>query len=182
MVAMVAGLSMTRIAGLVAYGAGLLACAGRCWQLRHGGRGSRLFGLLAAVQLVLLLDMAFDWRWKLHELIDRAAMAGGTYDLRRGPQMLALLGLGGAAGIGLLWGAARLRQRAGAALALAGTILSVALRCAEVVSLHNADALLYASVGGLMVVAMFWLALGLATCLGAWIDGLKDRRTQVRRI
>jgi hypothetical protein len=64
----------------------------------------------------------------------------------------------------------RFRERMGAALALGGTLLSVVLRCAEVVSYHNADAVLYRQVGGVMVVALAWIGLALVTCLGIWID------------
>ena len=60
-----------------------------------------------------------------------------------------------------------------AAIAVAGTLLSVALRCAEVLSYHYLDAVLYAQAGKVMVVSILWMALTLLTCLGVWIDSRK---------
>jgi hypothetical protein len=170
MVAIVGGPSLTRIAGVIAYAAGLAFCTGRWRQIRKRGRGSNLFAALALVQLVLLLDNVFNLRWKLHAVVDWTAASLGVYELRRGPQLLALCGLAALAVV-LVWLiVVRFRERMGAALALGGTLLSVVLRCAEVVSYHNADAVLYRQVGGVMVVALAWIGLALVTCLGIWID------------
>jgi membrane associated rhomboid family serine protease len=69
----------------------------------------------------------------------------------------------------------RFRRRRGAAIAVAGTLLSVALRCAEVLSYHGLDAMLYASMGKVMVVSILWIGLTLLTCLGVWIDETDHR-------
>lgn len=175
MVAIVGGPSLTRIAGVIAYAAGLAFCTGRWRQLRRDGQGRRLFGSLALVQLVLLLDIVFNWRWKLHAMVDWAAAGLGVYELRRGPQLLALCGLAALAVLLALLIVVRFRGRMGAALALGGTLLSVVLRGVEVVSYHNADAVLYASVGGVMIVGLAWITLALATCLGVWIDAWSYR-------
>jgi len=166
------GLSVTRGAGLAAYAAAVAACVWRWWrdqlsEKRHGG----VFGVLAIVQFVLLLDIAFNLRWKLHEFFMQEAMNHGVYGLRRPPQLLALWMLIGGSALCCVLIVSRFRRRPGAAIAVAGTLLSVALRCAEVLSYHGLDAVLYAQAGRVMLVSILWMALTLLTCLGVWIDG-----------
>jgi hypothetical protein len=169
-------LSPTRTAGLAAYAISSLACAARWANCRRNRIPSRPFGVLAAIQLGLLLDMAFDWRWKVHDFWMRKAMASGVYDLRRFPQTLAL-GL-------LIFGASlacaaivyRCRNRPGAALALCGTLLSVGLWCCESISLHAVDRVFYHLVGKLMLVSLLWVVLAVVTCFGVWLDMRLSRR------
>jgi hypothetical protein len=173
------GLSMTRVVGLAAYASAVAACAWRWWRDRQnspqpGRQPGGVFGVLAAVQLVLLLDIAFNLRWKLHEFFMQEAIGHGLYGMRRSPQLLALWALVSASALccGLIvW---RFRRRRGAAIAVAGTLLSVALRCAEVLSYHGLDAVLYSSIGKMMVVSILWIGLTLLTCLGAWIDEIDE--------
>lgn len=178
------GLSVTRVVGLVAYASAVAACAWRWWRgkrdkLNDGQKrrkGGGVFGVLAAVQLLLLLDIAFNLRWKLHEFFMHEAMDHGVYGLRRSPQLLALWMLVGASILCCALIVSRFRRRPGAAVAVAGTLLSVALRCAEVLSYHYLDAVLYAQIGKVMLVSILWMALTLLTCLGVWIDGIDGRR------
>ena len=170
MVALHEWLSPTRTAGLVAYTVSSLACAARWAHCRRNRLPSRAFGAFAAVQLGLLLDMAFDWRWKLHDFWMREAMASGVYDRRRLPQMLALglLALGASlASAAILY---RCRRRVGVALAMTGTLLSVGLWCSESISLHLMDRVFYHQVGKVMLVSLLWVALAALTCLGVWLD------------
>jgi len=166
-------LSPTRTAGLTAYTASLLACVWRWAKCREVDASRGLYAMLALVQFCLLLDMAFNWRWKLHDLGVRAAAKLGVYDLRRAPQLLMLLAL--ALVLALLSALIfyKFRRRIGAALALAGTMLSVGLWCLECVSLHAVDRVLYSMVGAVMKVTLAWIFLALVTCLGLWLDGLK---------
>jgi len=168
------GLSVTRVVGLAAYASAVAACAWRWWRdRRKHWKGSGVFGLLAAVQFVLLLDIAFNLRWKLHEFFMQEAMDHGVYGLRRPPQLLALWMLIAISALCCALIVSRFRRRPGAAIAVAGTLLSVALRCAEVLSYHNLDAVLYVQIGKVMLVSILWMALTLLTCLGVWIDGRK---------
>jgi hypothetical protein len=173
------GLSISRVVGLAAYASAAAACAWRWWRdelndgQKHRQRDSRrgsVFGVLAAVQLLLLLDIAFNLRWKLHEFFMQAAMNHGVYGLRRPPQLLALWMLIGVSALCCVLILSRFHRRPGAAIAVAGTLLSVALRCAEVLSYHGLDAMLYAQIGKVMLVSILWMALTLLTCLGVWID------------
>jgi hypothetical protein len=163
-------LSLTRMTGLAAYTASLLACGWRWAKCREIEASRRLYAMLALVQFCLLLDMAFNWRWKLHDLGVQVAAKLGVYDLRRTPQLLVLLAL--ALALALLSALIfyRLRRRIGVALALTGTLQSTGLWCLECVSLHAVDRVLYRLIGGVMTVSLAWIFLALVTCLGVWLD------------
>jgi hypothetical protein len=169
-------LSMTRAIGLAAYGISLLSCSIQWARRSQRDESSHLFALLAGIQLAMLLDMAFDWRWKLHAYLMRMAMAQGVYGERRAPQLQALVIL---AVILLLCCSAilyRLRRRTGhrtslrpgLALASIGTMLSLGLWCSEALSYHFLDQVLYRMVGRAMLVSFLWCGLAALTSLGAW--------------
>jgi hypothetical protein len=173
---MVAGyewISPTRVAGLAVYSVTTLACALRSLRCRREDVSGRIFVVLAGVQFALLLDMALDWRWKIHDYWMREAMNLGLYADRRSPQLLALLALGLMLVLGclLLWH--RFRQRPGLSLALIGTLLSLELWCCECLSYHFVDAVLYRLLGKLMAISLVWIGLAALTCFGVWMD---DRR------
>jgi hypothetical protein len=162
--------SMTRTIGLAAYATAMLACLVHWARLRRAGKSPSIFGGLAGVELILLLDMAFDWRWKLHDFGMRQAIADGAYGNRRTPQVVLLVVLFAvlASGVGLT--ANRLRKRPGAAIAASGTLASVGSWCCEAVSYHDLDRLLYFHVGKTMLVALLWVGLSGITCMGVWLD------------
>ena len=176
---MVAGhewLSPTRAVGLIAYSASLAACAIRWLQSRVGERSRRSsFGWLGAIQLLLLLDMAGDWRWKLHDFWMREAVTKGVYEERRWPQMLALALLAAMVIVATAWAYRRFRSRVGFAVALGATIFCVALWFCEAISFHFVDALFYRQIGSVMLVSLLWIGLAIATCVGAWLDARGDR-------
>lgn len=175
------GLSATRLVGLAAYAGAVAGCAWR-WRddrRREGQRragNSGVFGVLAVVQMALLLDIAFNLRWKLHEFFMQGAVSHGLYAMRRQPQRFALFVLGTFAILGCALIVSRFRRRRGVALAVAGTSFSVALRCAEVLSYHDLDAVLYHAVGGVMLVSLLWAGLTLLTLAGVWIDDRRNTR------
>jgi hypothetical protein len=173
-------LSPTRVTGLADYGAGFLACAARWANCRKKRVPGMPFVLLAAVQLCLLLDMAFDWRWKIHDFWMRNALAHGAYDQRRVPQALAvgILALGVLVGGGFIL--VRFRRRIGLAMAFSGTLLSAGLWCCEWVSFHMIDQVFYHRVGNVMAVSLLWTCLALVTCFGVWLDGRSPESLQSR--
>lgn len=169
------GLSATRVVGLAAYACAVAGCAwrwrdGRRWEGQRRAGSAGAFGVLAVVQMVLLLDIAFNLRWKLHEFFMQEAMSHGLYAMRRPPQRFALWILAGVATLGCALIVSRFYHRRGVALAVTGTLLSVTLRCAEVLSYHGLDAVLYHTVGRVMLVSAFWAGLTLLTLAGVWID------------
>jgi hypothetical protein len=163
--------SPTRFVGLAAYTASLVVCGVRWANCRKSYIPGGWFALLAGVQLYLLLDMAFDWRWKIHDFWARDAVELGAYDERRPPQALALVVLFVVVILAAAFVLRRFRGRAGLALALTGTLLSVGLWGCESISFHYMDMVLYHMVGGVMVVSLVWISLAAVTCWGAWLDG-----------
>jgi len=143
---------------------------------RKSGRSGRPFALLAAVQLFLLLDMAFDWRWKIHGLFDQSAMTLGVYGERRPPQVMALLVLFGVLVLAAIWIYLRFRGRPGLAMAVTGTVLSVGVTCCEGISYHYVDLVFYHMIGSVMAVSLVWIGLALFTCWGLLLDRRSQRR------
>lgn len=163
-------LNATRIIGLAAYLLALVSCA-IAWTYGHGAAHKRrLAAVIGALEATLLLDMALDGRWRLHDLLVEESIARNFYMLREGPQIVAIgiLGIGAAAGIG--WALWNFRGRAGASLAACGAVLSLACWCVEVVSLHAVDIVFYREVFGVMLVAGVWIACALMTSMGILWD------------
>lgn len=174
MIAEIGWFSPTRMAGFFAYSCSFAACAWRWSVARRGGmrRGaeSRVFPWLAGVQLALVLDIAFDLRWKLHAFWMDEAMAHGLYGERRGPQLVVLLLMSALSIFGLVWIARRFGGRRGVAVSVTGTMFSVGLWGCEMLSYHFTDAVLFHMVGKVMLVSLLWLGLAMTTCVGVWID------------
>lgn len=157
--------SGTRGLGLAGYTVATAAC-GYAWQKTAQ---KRAWLTLAAVQLVLLLDLIFNWRWKLHDRVVAFAMMDNVYDERRWPQkiVLAVVFVAMIALVLRLW--EKFRRRGGLMVAIAATVLSMALRLAELISWHTSDTILHWPLAGAMVVTFLWFGLGMATAAGVWI-------------
>jgi hypothetical protein len=168
MIASLEWLNLTRACGLVAYATAAVCCAIRWIKPKRGT--SRLAAVLLFIEVALLLDMAFNWRWKLHQALMDLAQREHEYGQRRLPQTIVLLLLVCL----LLYGVYRcwrsFRHRGTTLLAVCGTLLSLVLWCTEVISLHQVDHVLYFSVGGVMAVSLLWvLACGM-TSIGILLD------------
>lgn len=169
-------LSPTLAIGIVADSASLLACGWSCWNSHIKSVSYRPFAVLALLQFCLVLDMIFNWRWKLHDVGAQAAMFLGLYSLRRSPQLAALIIL-------LLLFVClavlilrKVRPRIGLGLAASCTSLSLGLCFCESISYHYVDLVLYHFVGKVMVIALVWAGLASLTCLGVWIDSAAINR------
>lgn len=173
--------SPTRVAGLIAYTVSFGACALRWYAARRRVEANGIWLLLSGLQLGLVMDVAFDLRWKLHAFWMARAMAQDVYGERRSPQLLALVLLAGVLILGFVAMQRRFRGRRGVTVALTGTMLSVGLWCCEAVSYHYMDMVLYRMVAGLMVVSLLWVALAVTTCFGVWLDE-GSRRSDARRV
>jgi hypothetical protein len=164
-------LSPARIIGLTAFLFALVSCV-IAWVRGRGNapHPRRLAAVLTLLQAALLLDVAFNGRWLLHDMLANVAKASSLYGDRSGPQHVALALLSGAVvtGFGLaLW---TFRGRPGAALAACGGILSLCCWCVEVISLHAVDGFLYRRVDGVMLVRLAWAACSLMTGAGILWD------------
>jgi uncharacterized membrane protein YidH (DUF202 family) len=163
--------SPTRSVGLAAYGLTIITCGLR-WRIgRRRDESTAIFGILTVVQLALLLDMAFDWRWMLHDHLMERAISLGVYGEREVPQIAALLLLLVGVVTASMVLIRRNKRRLGLGMAMAGTLLSCALWCSEWVSYHFVDTVFYHFAGGLMVVSFLWMINAGITCVGAWLDG-----------
>jgi len=161
-------LTPVRATGMAAYLVAASSC-GVAWVTAGRKKGlSRLALILGILQTALFVDMAFDWRWRLYDLLRGQAMVNQWYNHRHWPQigMLALLAA-------LLLTAIRVARRRfssspGAVLAVEGALLSIGCWSTEVISLHATDALLYHRIGPLMIVNFVWALASLITVIGIW--------------
>jgi hypothetical protein len=168
-------LTPTRSIGMGAYLFGATSCA--IAAARDGGtsRRGRLAAFLAVLEAGLFLDMAFNVRWLLHDLLENEAIAENLYAHRVGPQLAALGLLGAATATGIGFALLRLRGRAGASMAVCGVILSLSCWCSEVISLHALDAVFHSLLNGILLVSLIWVASSLMTGLGILWDSRMAR-------
>jgi hypothetical protein len=159
-------LNPTRAVGLLAYGTAT-TCCGIAWiRAKNSGRDWRLAALLMLIESMLLLDIAFNWRWMLHDLGMTVAQRVHEYDFRRVPQSIVVILLGALLVLGLFAALRFFRGRPGAFLAVVGALLSLVLWCVEAVSLHAVDHVLYHLVGKWMVVCALWILACSMTSVG----------------
>jgi hypothetical protein len=166
MVIILDGISWTKVTGEASHAIPVLASAYSGWMQRREMRSRRYLRWVGVVQFLLLLDIVFDWRWTLHDLLAGDAKAHKVYTERRPYQVIVLELLAAALLCGAAYVLFRMRRRPGAGLSVTGTLLSVGLWCEEVVSYHYADKVMYAGIGPLMVVAYLWIGLCFMTTAG----------------
>jgi hypothetical protein len=158
-------LNSTRAVGLLAYGTATICC-GIAWMRGKSRRqDGRLRVLLMLIEGLLLLDIAFNWRWMLHQLVVDFAQRRHEYGLRKELQFIAVVVLAGLLLLALL-AVRRFFRGRGTALAVSGVVLSLALWCTEVISLHEVDHVLYHRLGPMMAVSLLWIVACLMTSIG----------------
>jgi len=162
--------NLTQFIAPTAYIFAFVSCLFAWVRDSRAPRRRQLVAVLAALEAVLLLDVAFHGRWRLHDLLENVAKASNLYAERAGRQHVALgiVGSVGAAGIGLAL--VLFRGRPGSSLAACGGILSLCCWCVEVISLHSVDTLLYRSMNGVMVVRLAWAVCSLMVGFGILWD------------
>jgi hypothetical protein len=159
-------LDPTRAVGLVAYVAATVCC-GIAWVRDKVQRGDwQVAALLTLIESALLLDMVFNLRWKVHQFLMDFAMQKHEYQVRRFPQLIALIILAGLFLLGLLRIRRLSRGKSGPSLAASGVLLSLIVWCTEVVSLHQVDHVLYHRFGAIMAVSLLWALACLMTSMG----------------
>jgi hypothetical protein len=154
--------------GIASYIIASVSCAATA--LRGSNRRvTRLAAILCALDLALLLDIVFDWRWKLYDWLRSGAMSLHWYDERSGVQILALIFFATLLLFAALWLRRKFAPVRGATLAICGGLLSVGCWMTEVISLHAIDAVLYRSAGPLLAVAFVWILASAMTTTGILI-------------
>jgi hypothetical protein len=162
-------LNPTRASGLVAYGT-TVTCCGIAWIRIKVRRASHLAAVLMLIESLLLLDMAFNWRWKLHQELMNFAIQKHEYAPRRPPQLVVVSVLSCLLLFGLIVSWRSFRDRGTTSLAVSGVLLSLVVWCTEVVSLHVVDHVLYYSSGGVMAVSLLWILSCTMTSIGILLD------------
>jgi hypothetical protein len=163
-------LTLAGALGLLAYGLAVASCALAYLQAKRLGAVSSLVFVSLAVEVFLFLDLIFNWRWNLHDLLASQAMHMNLYAGRREPQTLALVVLLVLLYFGLLSATRLLRTRVSAFLVAFGILSSLILWVTEVISLHAVDHFLYQKLGPFSVVSFFRFA----TCLVVSVGNLKE--------
>jgi hypothetical protein len=162
-------LNPTRATGLVAYGTAV-TCCGIAWIRTKATRASQLAAVLMLIESTFLLDMAFNWRWKLHQALMDFAIRKHEYAQRGLPQLIVVTLLGALLLFGWFVAWRSFRGRGTMLLAVSGALLSLLLWCIEVVSLHAVDHVLYYSVDGVMAVTLLWLLSCTMTSIGILLN------------
>jgi hypothetical protein len=162
-------LNPTRAVGLLAYGTATTCCGIAWMRAKIRRQDGHLALLLMLIESVLLMDIAFNWRWMLHQLLVDFAQSKHEYGLRKEPQFIAVVILAALLLLGLL-AVRRFFRGRGTALALSGVVLSLALWCTEVVSLHEVDHVFYHRLGPIMAVSLLWIVACLMTSRGILIE------------
>ena len=168
----------TRISGITVQFLATTSCLIAWVKTRGDKKRSRLPGILTLLECVLLVDLIFDWRWKLYGLLRGEAASYHVYELRHRPQIATLIILCVLLLLAIAIGLKLLRGRVWTRLAFIGAVLSMGIWCTEIISLHASDALLYHRVGQAMVINFLWLAACLMTSIGILTDAYRRSSSQ----
>ena len=159
-------LTPVRASGMATYLVAAALC-GVAWvrSRRDKPVATRLAVILGILNMALFFDIAFNWRWKLHDLLQGHAMADQWYNQRHWPQVwsLAVLGIFLLMGIGVV---GRRFSNGGVLLAIGGAVLSIGCWLTEVISLHATDMVLHYGIGPLMIINFVWMLACTMTSIG----------------
>jgi len=158
------------VAGLSAFAAAAAAC--HRVALRRRGAAA-LWGTLAALHAWWALEILLNLRYRFRAALIPLLQDHGWYASRTTWQAAAIVAalLVGTALAAWLW--RRHRDDGAAVGAIAGTALALMLLVVETISLHRVDAVMYAQVGPLVLLAWAWIgaaAIVIASALVASAD------------
>jgi hypothetical protein len=172
MIATVTSISPTQEAGIASHLLAAVAC-GVVWTKSRGQ--NRLTATLGLLELFLLFDAVFNWRWILHGFLVKTAMELSVYDERTLPQEVVTALLASAT---LVAAATTIRNswnRPGACLAICGGLISAEFWAIEVISLHAIDLILERMVGSMLIIASVWIVSSALILLGVMWDAKASR-------
>ena len=163
-------INSTQAAGLLAFIPAAAAAGAACWAIGRNGRDSRRYwGAMAAIHLILTIEIIGSFRHRLNQVIGGWLQADGLYGERRPAQAMVIVVtlLLALALTALILRKAPTRAQALAAGATAGAVLVFTIEC---ISLHAVDAYFYRPVGPIMAIGWLWLACGWMTAAIALAD------------
>lgn len=175
MIAAVTSISLNQEAGIASHLLAAVACGVAWTKSREQNRLTATLGLL---ELFLLFDAVFKWRWLLHGFLVKTATELAVYDKRSLPQEVLTALLAGAV---LVAAAATIRHswnRPGACLAICGGLISAEFWVTEVISLHAIDLILERMAGPMSIIASVWIASSALVMLGVLWDAKAFSSTQ----
>jgi hypothetical protein len=180
MIATAAWIGTTRLGGVVLCALVALCCWLAWVQAKRSGQRLWSAVIVGAAEVFLAIDGLFGWRWRLHDSLAHLAERWNVYAYRRLPQAIALLLTLASLLVVSRFVTQRWRRRPGRVAVLLGSLLSVMLWLAEVISLHWTDMVLYHPVGPVRVISFLWAAVWLMTSLGILKEGrfLATRRAK----
>jgi UDP-N-acetylmuramyl pentapeptide phosphotransferase/UDP-N-acetylglucosamine-1-phosphate transferase len=158
--------SPVRMGGMAVYIVAAASCVLAWVHCRRDEHDSRLALVLGLVNTALLVDLAFDLRWQMYNLLRSRAMTHQWYNQRHGPQVIALtlLAMVLLATLAAAWRS--FHSTPGAVPAIGGTLLAGSTWCTEVISLHSTDSILFHHAGPFMTINFLWLAAAAMTTAG----------------
>ena len=165
---------------LIAVAACIVACI-VARSRRQEFHGWRALVSLTVLQSALLVDMLFNLRWLLHNMLAGEFQVQHFYERRVGPQHLALLLVAAAASTGIWLMLKSLRGRRGAQLASCGMILWISTWFTEVISLHSMDVFLHHSLAHVNVRDVVWIVSCIMISYGVLLDVRRVPTTATRR-
>jgi hypothetical protein len=128
------------------------------------------------MELLLCLDMLFEWRLLAHSWFAELFLERNLYNGRRNLQLVLLSALALLLLLALRASYRHFRGRRGATLASSGLCLSLTLYAMEIISMHETDHALYHLVSGVMVIAYLWALSCALTFAGAMIEARSGGR------
>jgi len=167
MIATVIPILPTQEAGIASHLLGTAAC-GVAWISSRGK--SRLATMLGLLELFLLFDAIFDWRWSLHGFLVKIAVQLTVYDERTLPQVLLTALLGSVTLVAAVTTIRHIWERPGASLAICGGLISAEFWAIEVISLHAIDSILERKVGPMLIIASVWIVSSALVIVGVLWD------------
>ncbi len=160
----------TRAIGLIAYGTAFVCCSIKAVSLLSRRQAARFAAMLMLLEGSLLIDMAFNLRWRLHQTLMEVAIQKHEYGQRSLPQVIIVAVVAGLLLISVDVARRSLDRRGMRLIALSGAMVSAALWCIEVVSLHAMDQVLYYALFGVKAVSLIWIVSCTMTAIGILLD------------
>jgi hypothetical protein len=126
--------------------------------------------MLGLLELFLLFDAVFNWRWRLHDFLVKTAMELTVYNERTLPQEVLTAVLASATLVAAAIAIRHFWNRPGAYLAICGGLISAEFWATEVISLHAIDRILERLVGPMLIIASVWIVSSTLIMLGVLWD------------
>lgn len=156
-------MNLTQWLGILGFGAAGLVCIG----IRRAS-----WTPIGFLNLLYSAECVLGWR---HELGGLGAAALGEHYSERAPLQIILIFGALLIGSALLAWAHWTVRKGSERIALTASVISGGIFAAEIISLHDVDAVLYRTVGRALLIGWLWLGLALITGLAATYSGFRMR-------